>query len=340
MTIRVLHVLGDLTADDVVRRMLILVRRLGRDEFQHAALAIHGNDRAMSHCLTVLPTTRLHRHRFYHLLWPMQFRQSIKEYRPDVLHWWRAGPVGVVDRLLPWLISHCPTVLFDADLDASNRWDRWQYANCVRAGELHAAEPPRDGNAMVDLRQELGLDQHVRLIGVDEQLDLKGRLKDAIWVADLLKVLHDDVHLIIAGQGALRWQLGRFRYQCHIEDRVHFVGSALGWNSQFVSQLNLWWSLGTRSLPSVALCEALTAGLPVIASDTPAHREVIEDGVNGILVPVGNRANVARQSERLLQDQTIARQIGDDARHRAQSTFAAAGAIDAYGQLYRELARR
>ena len=44
----------------------------------------------------------------------------------------------------------------------------------------------------------------------------------------------------------------------------------------------------------IALIEAMAAGLPVVASDVPACREVLDDGAAGILVPAGDPAPLAR----------------------------------------------
>jgi glycosyltransferase involved in cell wall biosynthesis len=44
----------------------------------------------------------------------------------------------------------------------------------------------------------------------------------------------------------------------------------------------------------IALIEAMAAGLPVIASDVPACREVLGDGAAGVLVPAGDPARLAR----------------------------------------------
>ena len=43
----------------------------------------------------------------------------------------------------------------------------------------------------------------------------------------------------------------------------------------------------------IALIEAMAAGLPVVASDVPACREVLADGAAGVLVPAGDPARLA-----------------------------------------------
>ena len=48
--------------------------------------------------------------------------------------------------------------------------------------------------------------------------------KDAIWAADLLKVIRDDAHLLVFGDGPFRQPLVRFRDQVEIANKVHFLG--------------------------------------------------------------------------------------------------------------------
>ena len=71
---------------------------------------------------------------------------------------------------------------------------------------------------------ELGLPEKSRLIGLVGRLWPQKRVKDAIWAADLLKVIRDDVHLLIFGDGPHRSPLERFRDQVVIRDKVHFLG--------------------------------------------------------------------------------------------------------------------
>jgi glycosyltransferase involved in cell wall biosynthesis len=67
-------------------------------------------------------------------------------------------------------------------------------------------------------------------------------------------------------------------------------------------------TLGVLVLPSEAegfglvLIEAMAAGVPVVATDAPGIRDVVQNGVNGLLVPVGEPAALATAIERIAGD--------------------------------------
>lgn len=84
----------------------------------------------------------------------------------------------------------------------------------------------------------------------------------------------------------------------------------------------------------LAALEALACGLPVIASRTGGLPELIDDGVTGALLPVGDVAGMAAKAIALLQ------QPGDAhaaARAAAETKWQPGPQIDRYEQLYRSL---
>ena len=87
------------------------------------------------------------------------------------------------------------------------------------------AAPQRRSRA-TQLLAELDLPADARLIGAVGRLWPQKRVKDLIWAADLLKVIRDDVHLLIIGDGPQREDLERFATHCQIDDKVHFLGPA------------------------------------------------------------------------------------------------------------------
>ena len=69
------------------------------------------------------------------------------------------------------------------------------------------------------------------------------------------------------------------------------------------------------------LIEAAACGLPLITTDVPGCREVIDDGVEGLLIPVRDGAALAAAITRLCEDAGLRRRQGEAARRRAVAEF-------------------
>jgi len=59
----------------------------------------------------------------------------------------------------------------------------------------------------------------------------------------------------------------------------------------------------------------------LITTDVPGCREVVSDGVDGLLVPMGNSEALAQAIARLQDHPTFARQLGEAARRKARTQF-------------------
>ncbi|NEO74538.1 glycosyltransferase, partial [Moorena sp. SIO3H5] len=104
-------------------------------------------------------------------------------------------------------------------------------------------------------------------------------------------------------EGELRPELENLRYQLGLTNQVIFPGVVR--NPFSVLKRSELFVLSSRfeGLPGV-LVEALACGLPVVSTDCPSGpREVIRDGVNGILVPSENRLALATALERLISNE-------------------------------------
>ncbi len=108
----------------------------------------------------------------------------------------------------------------------------------------------------------------------------------------------NDIQLFIGGGGVLLSFLEDFIKQNNLEDNVRLLGTVDD------SSLNEWYNrVSAVIVPSVfegfglTVIEAMACGTPVIATDVDALRDVIEDGVNGFLVPYND---VEALSEKIL----------------------------------------
>lgn len=85
----------------------------------------------------------------------------------------------------------------------------------------------------------------------------------------------------------------------------------------------------------IALVEAMASGLPVMASDVPACREVLADGAAGLLAPAGDVAAWTQELQFLMGDERARKRLAVAARQRADRFSIEACARSWYAELIR-----
>ena len=69
----------------------------------------------------------------------------------------------------------------------------------------------------------------------------------------------------------------------------------------------------------IVLVEAMAAGVPIVATDIPGYREVVRDGVEGLLVRPNDPVALADAVRRLLSEPELASALAEAGRARAQA---------------------
>ncbi len=188
-------------------------------------------------------------------------------------------------------------------------------------------------------RHEIGAPRWAVVATVVASLDSKGH-GDLLAAAAELVADGVDLRLVVAGEG--HWGgpvISKAAAELGLAERVHLLGfrddvpRVLAGSDVFV--------LPTPSEGlSIAIMEAMAAGLPVVATKVGGNAELVEAGKTGLLVPVGDVGALAYALGLLARDPVKRRAMGRAARSRVTLEFTADKMADRYAALYEELLRK
>ncbi len=126
-----------------------------------------------------------------------------------------------------------------------------------------------------------------------------------------------DILLIVVGMGLMG-----YNYKEHLtkelEDNIHFAGLIYKDRPSYYATCNVFCapSIGNESF-GIILLEAMATGKPVVASDIPGYRTVVENGKDGYLVPPCAPEEIARAIIKILNNPQIAQKMGKLGREKA-----------------------
>lgn len=146
-------------------------------------------------------------------------------------------------------------------------------------------KPMPDPDPAFDLRKAYGIpEENKAVVSVGELTPLKNHMT----VIKAMEYLRDEpVSYVICGQGPLEEELHRAVKELHLEEKVIFAGYCTN-VPDVLRQADLFAFPSKREGLSVAMMEAMQAGLPVMAADIRGNKDLIENEKGGFLF-LGNR---------------------------------------------------
>lgn len=195
------------------------------------------------------------------------------------------------------------------------------------------------GTSLSPIRRELGIPPDTKLILAIGDLVEKKRFRDLIWALDLLRVLHADVHLLIAGEGGEYQSLRNFADNVVSREAVHLLGHRQDVDG-LIRQSFCVWQASEDEGSCNSLVQSHLAETPIVASDIPAHRYLLGDGEFGCLIALGEPAELARRTNLLIQDPSPAREQAKLGRAFVEAEFQAAQTLDSFRAVYAKCLRK
>jgi len=151
-----------------------------------------------------------------------------------------------------------------------------------------------------------------------------------------LKEENQQIKLEIIGDGQERSKLEDLTSALGITNMVRFYGEIRDVRKHLQEAELFVLPSFSEGLPNVIL-EAMATGLPVISTRTGGIPDIIEDGINGLLVEPRNIDQLCEAVNRVLGNRALAQQLALKARETIEARFSIDHTANQYIKLYKEL---
>ena len=175
---------------------------------------------------------------------------------------------------------------------------------------------------------------------VGELSKVKGQEVFVRAAALVAERLGDEVEFVIVGEdesrsGEYRARVERLISELGLARQVRLMG-LLEDVAGIVASLDVFVSASRSESFGIAMVEAMACGVPVVATATMGAREIVEDGVTGLIVPVEDACALSAAVVSLLEDEARRLALGTRARESARERFDLERMIDATERVYTE----
>ena len=143
-----------------------------------------------------------------------------------------------------------------------------------------------------------------------------------------------EVHFLVMGDGPQRKELQAYVEQLGVQEHVHFLGFRLDARA-IIGLLDVLVVPSLSEGTPLVTLEAMSAGVPVVASAVGGIPEQVRHQSEGILVPPGDALALGEAVLHLLQNPTWMQQLGEAGRQRALSRFSFTTMLQETENVYR-----
>ena len=363
--IKVLYLITDLKLGGAQTVLLDILKNLDSERFSTSVACLFGGDLPVGRELRQIgvKVIDLNMTRWWRLGALSRFYRLVREHKPEILHasLFHAsllsrlvGRLAGVPIILTWrqnthlgspireslnrLTAHLDDgviavseITRQAELQSSGIPAKKIKVihNCIDTGRFR----PQDTIACLRMRSALGIPPGDFVAG------MVGRLHPQKGIAHLLnayaKLVEDfpTARLLIIGEGDLRQALENQTANLGLEQNVIFTGAR-------TDIQNILISLDIFILPSLweglplALLEAMSTGLPAIASNVGGTPEALIDGETGLLVPPGDEQALYQAIKRLIDEPDLRCRMGLAGRAQVKAHFAVGPTTQQLEDLY------
>ncbi len=162
--------------------------------------------------------------------------------------------------------------------------------------------------------------------------EVKGHIYFIEAAHEIVKI-HDKVKFLIIGTGSLDKSLRQEVKSRGLTEKIIFTGHVEDITELInITDVNVLPSLSEAF--GLSIVEAMSLSIPCVATRTGGIPEIIDDEINGLLVPIRDSHALARAIVSLMEDQSLRREIGKAAKLKVEEEFTAKAMTNKVTKLY------
>jgi glycosyltransferase involved in cell wall biosynthesis len=266
-------------------------------------------------------------------------------YRPacfafhDAAGWLQRVSTAALERFAARFLTARIMTVCEDERDLARRYHVGRDGQIVT---IHTGIDSRPFDAPVDRlaqRAALGVPDAAPLIGTVGRLTPQKAPLDFVQAAVQVHARRPDAHFVWIGNGPLEAQTRALATSHNLTEVFHFAGQRRDVPA-LLSTLDCFVLSSHWEGFSLAVLEAMAAGLPIVATRVMGASEAIQEGITGLLVSPGHPPALAQAILDLINDPERARRFGVCGRQRVEQQFTRERMIARISQLYQEVYAR
>lgn len=264
--------------------------------------------------------------------------------RPTVIytsHGFHFFPGGAISNWLLWFPVEWVLARFTDMIIVINRWDQWAANRLLHAKDVRlipgmGVDLERFAPVSAKLKQEIKHDLQLQpddlvIAYVAEFIPRKNHRILILMMRDLIKK-HPTIRMLFVGRGPTLQACQSLVSDFGIQEHVSFLGYRRDVD-KLLKAADVAVSASRHEGLGIGIVEAMASGLPIVATQDRGHKELIEDDINGWLVPQESVYDFINKVSTLLTDEDLRRSFGFNGQQRAQK-FSVGASLATLADIY------
>jgi glycosyltransferase involved in cell wall biosynthesis len=206
----------------------------------------------------------------------------------------------ILNRIVRWVMNNAKVIVAQSSNTKNNAEKYYSPNKEIKVIPL----PYTKKDFLPKTRQELSLKNSIRYtVSVGRLVKRKG-FDDLITA--IAKTNDPHIHAIIIGDGPEKNTLYRLSKKLNVQNRIHFYGNVSEEiKFQLMNVSDLYVLSSKHEGFGIVLQEAMQVGLPILATDNGGQIDLVDEGLNGKIIPVSNTDIMAEKIKSMITSKPL-----------------------------------